>query len=269
MLTPSSGSEHAPRPLERAVLTSPKSLFPEVIPLSANIAEGVRRLRGDNALPAVEVPKGALPNAPLLAGYVSDCNEFSLLYDGRDSAAFRAYFEKHLRYYGFPRDDRSCVIEHISRLFDDFRDATESGPLEAFLIVRRPRARAHWHIDHYRPEALQFVTTLTGYPNTPFLLPQDYDRGEFERYRLRLLERETERRTLSYDDDFLHSLKTSMSQLGEGPAPRCVKGDLLFKGEELFHASPKNPVSRMIFALSAVCSESPALPIPRGASSPG
>jgi hypothetical protein len=43
-----------------------------------------------------------------------------------------------------------------------------------------------------------------------------------------------------------------MSQLAEKATPRHVVGDLLFKGDELLHATPASPVSRLIFAMSAV-----------------
>ena len=219
------------------------------------MAEGVTILRAAPSLAAVEVVKRPLQSAIVLGAYVSDCTEFSLLYQGRDSVAFRAYFDKNLRTYGFPREICSDLTGHISRLFEDFRDATQSESVEAYLILRRPRARSHWHIDHYRANALQFVTTLAGYPNTPFLLSHDYDRAEFERYRLKMSERQTEIQKLSCDDPLLYSLKTEMNRLGDGKIPRFVSGDLLFNGEELFHASPRSPVSRLIFAMSTSCSD--------------
>lgn len=252
MRTPSSRSEQPHRQSEGDVLSLPMPLPPAPIPASLSIAEGVRLLRSSASLPAVEVVKRPHQSAALLAAYVSEGTEFSLLYDGRDSAAFRSYFNKNLRHHGFPREVCSDLTDHISRLFEDFRDATLKHSVESFLILRRPRARAHWHIDHYRPDALQFVTTLAGYPTTPFLLPEDYNRSEFERYHRKLLERQIQCGTLSSDDEVLLSLKTEMSRLGEEHNPRFVRGDLLFKGDDLFHASPQSPVSRLLFAMTAV-----------------
>jgi hypothetical protein len=51
------------------------------------------------------------------------------------------------------------------------------------------------------------------------------------------------------------SLKAGMNQLAHGREPRFVEGDLLFKGEELLHATPASPVARLVFTMSAALPE--------------
>lgn len=227
--------------------TAPRELL-----LSEGMADGMSLLQGSSECVAVEIPrKGELFGASLRA-IVSDSPEFSIAHTGDDSNLFRSSCNSELTQNGFPRALRELVIDHISGLFENFRDASLGSSHEAFLILRRPRARAHWHIDHYRPGAVQFVATLAGYPTTPFLLRGDYDQAEFERYRSLISRRDVECHGLSSDDPVLYQHKMGMNALAESATPRYVAGDLLFKGAELFHATPQSPVSRLLFAMSAV-----------------
>ena len=221
-----------------------------LVSICGGIEQGMKTLYEPTCI-AVEVPKRPQAHPSLLNAFVSDCPEFSIHFVDGDSAAFRSLFHTELRQYGASIPLRELLVDHISGMFQAFRDASPGSSREAFLILRRPRSRAHWHIDHYRPGAVQFVATLAGYPTTPFLLPGDYDRQEFERYRSQISRRELECHGLSPEDTALHHLKVGMNQLAQGVAPRFVGGDLLFKGSELFHATPKSPVSRLIFAMSA------------------
>ncbi len=225
------------------------------MPLSDQIGEGVERLRCSPDLVAIEIPKVRPLFASELSAVVSDSPEFCMRYSGRDASALGAAVKLELRSCGFPSALRRALVDYLSGLFDQFREVTPGSSLETFLILRRPRSRSHWHIDHYRPEALQFISTLAGYPNTPFLLSDDYDRGVFERYRQSISQRELECQGLSLDDEVLYPLKAGMNQLAQGIEPRFVAGDLLFKGDELLHATPVSPVSRLIFTMSAVLTE--------------
>lgn len=234
------------------ILRFPPAQPSQCVPSSAGIGEGVTLLRSRPSLSALEIVKAPRLFYPELTGRVRESPEFSIRHTGGDVNALRAVFLGELRLYGFSVDLRVALTDHLSGLFEQFQIATPGSSLEAFLILRRPRGRSHWHIDHYRPEALQFVSTLAGYPNTPFLLADDYDRAEFERYRQSISKRERECHGLSLDDEALYPLKAGMSLLAQSATPRFVAGDLLFKGDELLHASPVSSVSRLIFAMSAV-----------------
>lgn len=251
MATIPSTSARPSRPQEQEWFTLLNPACHSAIAASANIKEAVALLREEVSLSAVELPKTTLNISSVLTAYVTDCNEFSLIYDGKDSGAFYSYFERNLKHYGFPEEIRNCLLEHTSRLYKNFRDATNSEGLVSFLMLRRPRTQPLWHIDHYRPQALQFVTTLAGYPNTPFLLPSDYSRSAFEQLRRKLFDHQSAGRTLTDRDESLSSLKVAMNRLAEGQTPRFTHGDILFRGEELLHASPQSPVSRLIFAMSS------------------
>lgn len=250
-LVPSDGTLSA---RERG-LTFPGVRSAYSLPVYERIGQGIARLCSSADLVAIEIAKPRRMFGSALSAAVSDSPELCIRYSGRDSIALSAAIELELRSCGFPSKLRCALIEHLAGLFDQFRESTPDSSLESFLLLRRPRSQSHWHIDHYRSEALQFISTLAGYQHTPFLLRGDYDRAAFERYRQSISKRELECQGLSLEDETLYPLKAGMNQLAHGREPRFVEGDLLFKGEELLHATPASPVARLVFTMSAALPE--------------